>query len=150
MISARQRLSKNVLDVTLWKQKDAWMPVEWSQNIRPLLGSGSLTQVCHGSYTCFRHNAYMNNSNGNLVDGDLYPVLLKLWKEARPDHTRSREICQSDVGFVLQKPAVQKSAFIRSVQLWSVNQRTTETEEVTDSWIRTKSVTVEEKTLVVQ
>jgi hypothetical protein len=37
-----------------------------------------------------------------------------------------------------------------SVQLWSVNQRTTEAEEVADSEIRTKSVTVEEETLVVQ
>jgi hypothetical protein len=46
--------------------------------------------------------------------------------------------------------AVQKSASVRSVQLWSVNQRTEETGEVTGSWIRTKSVTVEEKTLVVQ
>jgi hypothetical protein len=45
---------------------------------------------------------------------------------------------------------VQKSAFVRSVQLWSGNQRTAEAEEVTDLWIRTKSVTVEEKTLVVQ
>jgi hypothetical protein len=45
-----------------------------------------------------------------------------------------------------------KSVSVRelSVQLWSVNQRTTEAEEVTDLWIRTKSVTVEEKTLVVQ
>jgi hypothetical protein len=37
-----------------------------------------------------------------------------------------------------------------SVQLWSVNQRTAEAEEVTDSYIRNKSVTVEEKALVVQ
>jgi hypothetical protein len=45
---------------------------------------------------------------------------------------------------------VQKSAFVRIVQLWSGNQWTTEAEEVTDSWIRTKSVAVEQKTLVVQ
>jgi hypothetical protein len=32
-----------------------------------------------------------------------------------------------------------------SVQLWSVNQRTTEAEEVTDSYIRTESVTIEER-----
>jgi hypothetical protein len=46
-----------------------------------------------------------------------------------------------------------EDSFVRelSVQLWSVNQRTTEDEGVTDSYtIRTKSVTVEEKTLVVQ
>jgi hypothetical protein len=44
------------------------------------------------------------------------------------------------------------SSFVRelSVRLWSVNQRTTETEEVTDSWITTKSEIKEEKTLVVQ
>jgi hypothetical protein len=48
------------------------------------------------------------------------------------------------------RAVLQKSALVRSVQLWTVNQRATEAEEVTDSWIRTKSVTVEEKTLVVQ
>jgi hypothetical protein len=43
-------------------------------------------------------------------------------------------------------------SFVRelSVQMWSVNQRKTEAEEVTDSENRTKSVAVEEKTLVVQ
>jgi hypothetical protein len=46
----------------------------------------------------------------------------------------------------------KNDSFVRefSVQLWSVNQRTTGAEEETDSEIRTKSVTVEEKTLVVQ
>jgi hypothetical protein len=39
---------------------------------------------------------------------------------------------------------------IRNVQLWSVNQQTTEAEEVTGLWIRTKSVTAEEKMLMVQ
>jgi hypothetical protein len=56
----------------------------------------------------------------------------------RPDQTRSRAIWQSDVGFVLEEAVVQKSAFVRSVQLWSVKQRTMEAEEVADSWIRTK------------
>jgi hypothetical protein len=43
----------------------------------------------------------------------------------------------------------QKSAFVRSVRLWSVNQWTMEAEEVTDLWIRTQSVIVEEKMLMV-
>jgi hypothetical protein len=60
--------------------------------------------------------------------------------KTRPDQTR-REISQSHVRFVLEKAVVQKSAFVRSVQLRSVNQRTTEA-DVTDLWIRTKSVTV--------
>jgi hypothetical protein len=67
----------------------------------------------------------------------------------RPDQTK-RAIWQSDVRYVLEKAVAQNSAFVRSVQLWSVNQRTTEPEEVTDSWIGTKSVTVEEKMLLVQ
>jgi hypothetical protein len=46
------------------------------------------------------------------------------------------------VAFVIRKRTEKLS-----VQLWSVNQRTTE--EVTYSYIRTKSDTVEEKTLVV-
>jgi hypothetical protein len=47
---------------------------------------------------------------------------------------------------------VNEDSFVRelSVQLWSVNQRITEPEEVTDSQLGTKSVAVEEKTLVVQ
>jgi hypothetical protein len=45
---------------------------------------------------------------------------------------------------------IQKSALIRSVQLWSVNQQTMEAEEVTNLWIKTKSVTVKEKMLMVQ
>jgi hypothetical protein len=74
----------------------------------------------------------------------------------RPDQARrtisqsQRAIWKSDVRFVLEKAVAQKSASVRSVQLWSVNQRTKEAEEVTDSWIRTKSVTVKVKTLEVQ
>jgi hypothetical protein len=47
---------------------------------------------------------------------------------------------------------VRHLSFVRdfSVQLLSINQRTTEAEEVTYSSIRTKPVTVEEKALVVQ
>jgi hypothetical protein len=39
---------------------------------------------------------------------------------------------------------------MRDVQLWSVKQQMMEAEEETHLWIRTKSVKVDERTLVVQ
>jgi hypothetical protein len=61
------------------------------------------------------------------TDGDLYSVLL--------------EVTKGELGSFVRE--FNHSAFVRelSVQLWSVNQGTTEAEEVTDSYVRTKSVT---------
>jgi hypothetical protein len=68
------------------------------------------------------------------------------------DLSANKSIRSTVVNQFIRKSIVKEDSLVRelSVQLWSVNQRTTETKEVTDSQIRTKSVTVKEKTLVVQ
>jgi hypothetical protein len=70
----------------------------------------------------------MSGNSGTLGGREFYPMLPKLQTGARSEQDRA---WQSDVRFIVEKAIVQKTALVRSVQLWSVNRRTMEADEAT-------------------
>jgi hypothetical protein len=75
MAPARQRLGKHFPEATLspteGRLKAGTVKSEQTSTARQQLASARFPR----DYTRFRHNAYMNNSNGTIEGADFYPVI---------------------------------------------------------------------------
>jgi hypothetical protein len=92
----------------------------------PLLANGSLTYVSSAMDK--------KQTRGTVRRSDLYSALPEVIKELVQSLFGWKPSFESS-GSVQESSVILHSAFVRefSVQLWSVNRRTTEAEEVTES-----------------